>query len=118
MTIHPDPVPFRVDERGDIRIGQSRVLLDTIVNHFHQGLTPDDIAGGFPTISRADVYAVLAYYLRHQAELDEYLRRRDEEGEEIRRKIEATQEGFLAEMKARRQAWQAQRSAAEASPAD
>jgi hypothetical protein len=37
------------------------------------------------------VYAVIAYYLAHRAEVDEYLRRCDEEAQAIRRKLEREQ---------------------------
>ncbi len=91
ILIHPDPVPLRVDERGDVRVGQSRVLLDTIVSHFVEGMYPDEIAGNYPTISRSEVYAVLAYYLRHQAELDGYRQR--EPGRRAAPALEAAKEG-------------------------
>jgi uncharacterized protein (DUF433 family) len=118
IHIHPDQVPLRVDERGDIRVAQSHVLLDTIVNHFKQGMPPDDIARGFPSIGPADVYAVLAYYLRHQVELDEYLRQRDEEAEQLRQKIEAAQPPLSPEARARMEAFRARRDAERAAPAD
>ncbi len=118
MTINPDPVPLRLDERGDIRIGDSRVLLDVIINRFHQGMAPDDIARNFPTVTRADVYAVLAYYLRHQVELDEYLRRRDVEAEELRQQIMAAQGPLPTELKRRMDALRAQRNAGHAASSD
>jgi hypothetical protein len=37
----------------------------------------------------ADVYAVIAYYLRHRDEVRAYLKRREEEAEALRAKIEA-----------------------------
>jgi hypothetical protein len=36
-----------------------------------------------------DIYAVIAYYLAHQVELDAYLSRRDAEADRRRREVEA-----------------------------
>jgi hypothetical protein len=45
----------------------------------------------YDTLNIADVFAVIAYYLAHRAEVDEYLRVCDEKAEIIRRKIESVQ---------------------------
>jgi hypothetical protein len=31
ITLHADPVPLRVDDTGAIRVGQSRVTLDVLL---------------------------------------------------------------------------------------
>ncbi len=36
--------PFRWDEAGGIRIGSSRVTLDSILASYHNGSTPEEIA--------------------------------------------------------------------------
>jgi hypothetical protein len=64
-------------------------LLDLVVHAFNEGATPETIVQSYSTLHLADVYAVIAYYLRYQAEVDEYLRDRQRQGEEVRRKIEA-----------------------------
>lgn len=51
-------------------------------------------------LSLADVHGVLAYYYRHQGELDEYLRSRRETADRRQDEIEATQPTF-ADVKAR-----------------
>jgi uncharacterized protein (DUF433 family) len=94
-----DPLPLGRDQYGTIRVGNSRLTLDTIVARYHQGDTPADIVEGFPSLSLADVHAVLAYYLRHQEELDAYLAERERIGEEYRREIESRPE--YAERRAR-----------------
>ena len=92
MTIHADPVPLRVDEHGVIRIGDSRLSLEVILDYHNQGMTAEAIAEGYQDIvTLADVHAVLAYYLRHRDEVDGYLQRRDQEAEAIRHQIEAEQ---------------------------
>ena len=89
--IHTDPVPLRVDEHGVIRVGDSQVLLDVVLREFHNGAEPETIAHGYPTLDLADVYGVIAYYLRHRQEIDDYICTRRHQAETLRQDIEATQ---------------------------
>ena len=87
----PLPIPLRTDPDGTIRIGNTRVLLEIVIHAFQRGETIEGIVQSFPTLKLEDVYAVIAYYLQNQAEVDEYVRRAEAEGERIRREIEAQQ---------------------------
>jgi uncharacterized protein (DUF433 family) len=91
LTIQTDPVPLRVDEHGVVRVGDSQVLLDVVVREFNNGADPEAIAHGYSTLNLADVYAVVAYYLRHRKAVDEYLHARRQEAEKLRQEIEAKQ---------------------------
>lgn len=42
--------PFRWDEVGGIRIGQSRVTLDSLLASYHNGFTPEEIAVQYPVL--------------------------------------------------------------------
>jgi uncharacterized protein (DUF433 family) len=108
ITLHADPVPLRVDETGTIRVGQSRVTLDVLLQYWRLGMKPEDMARGLDTLTLADVHGALAYYFRHEAEIDEYLRRREEEAEKLRQEIEAANASRLAPLKARLDALRAQ----------
>jgi uncharacterized protein (DUF433 family) len=44
-------------------------VLDIVVWHEHQGMTPDEIVSHAPTITLADVHAALAYYFDHIEEI-------------------------------------------------
>jgi len=89
----PEPltmtIPLRTDEHGSIRVSGTRVTLDSIINYYHQGESPEALHEGFPTVPLTDIYAVIAYYLAHQDELDAYLKRHEAEAERIRQEIEA-----------------------------
>ncbi len=98
--IQSDLVPLKDDGRGGLRVGKSRVSLDTVINEYEQGADPEGIVAAYPTLELADVYAVIAYYLRHQGEVKDYLRKRGEEAAELRREIEARQPG-RADLRAR-----------------
>jgi uncharacterized protein (DUF433 family) len=108
LTLHPDPVPLRVDDTGAIRVGQSRVTIDVLLQYWRLGMKPEEVARGLDTLTLADVLGALAYYSRHQNELDEYLTRREEEAEKLRRQIEAANASRLAPLKARLDAVRAQ----------
>src|SRR5664279_1688977 len=82
-------VPLQRDKDGAIRVGGTRVLLEVVIGAYRRGDTPEQIARGFDVLKLEDIYAVIAYYLSHRAEVDAYIRQVDEAGEELRRKIEA-----------------------------
>lgn len=84
LTIHADPVPLRIDADGEVRIGGTRVLLDLVVQTFREGVAPETIVQMYSSLQLADVYGVIAYYLRHQTEVDNYLRQREQEAAQIR----------------------------------
>jgi uncharacterized protein (DUF433 family) len=82
-------VPLRTDEHGKIRIGSSRVLLELVIYAFQQGETAESIVDSYPTLKLSDVYAVLAFFLTHRADVDAYMQEADEAAEQIRREVEA-----------------------------
>jgi len=81
----------------------TRVPLDTLVAAFKRGESPEVIHESYDTVSLADVYSVLAYYLRHKPEVEIYLAEREREGAEIQARIEAhfPPEGLRAKLLAR-----------------
>jgi uncharacterized protein (DUF433 family) len=60
-------------------------VLDVVVWHEHQGMTPDEIVSHVPTISLGDVHAALAYYFDHVDEIQEEMRAERALAEEFRR---------------------------------
>ena len=91
LSFQPQPVPLRVESHGAVRVGDSRVLLEVVIQEFENGASPETIVHAYDTLRLGDVYAVLAYYLNNADEVKEYLRRREVEADEVRRKIEAHQ---------------------------
>jgi len=89
LPLHAERPPLRVEEGGVVRVGKSRISLDLVVEQYENGMTPDDMVRAYDTLELADVYAVIAYYLRHRDEVGAYLKRRREEAEALRSKIEA-----------------------------
>ena len=108
MPIQAVAVPLFEDGQGGLRVTGTRVLLERIVHAFEDGATPKGIVQSYDTLQLADVYAVLTWYLRHKADVEDYLRKRAEEAEAIRRTIEAKQPD-RAELRARLMARRAQK---------
>src|SRR3954471_21782340 len=97
---HAAAIPLREDTGGALRIGDSRVLLELVIRAFQDGATPETIVQRYSTLPLPDVYAVIAYYLRHRNEVDGYLAQRELKAEEVRQRIES-QQGDLCEIRAR-----------------
>lgn len=91
LPLPSDPVPLREDGRGGFRVGDSRVPLDVVLDEYENGSDAESIVNAYPTLRLADVYAVIAYYLRHQDEVKAYLRERETQAAELRREIESRQ---------------------------
>ncbi|HEX3869039.1 MAG TPA: DUF433 domain-containing protein, partial [Pirellulales bacterium] len=79
----PEAPPLREDADGALRVGQSRVLLELVIRAFQDGATPESIVQRYPALVLSDAYSVIAYYLRHQTDIETYLRRRDLQADEI-----------------------------------
>ena len=92
--------PLREDAAGALRVGDSRVLLELVIRAFQDGATPKTIVQSYSTLALPDVYAVIAYYLRHRSEVEAYLTRRELKAEEVRQRIER-QQGDLSAIRAR-----------------
>jgi uncharacterized protein (DUF433 family) len=90
-TFEPIAVPLFEDEQGSIRVGETRSILDFVIQAFHDGASAEGIVETYESLKLADVYAVISYYLRNPEPIDAYLRRRAGEAEAIRAKIEASQ---------------------------
>ncbi|MBL8134315.1 MAG: DUF433 domain-containing protein [Anaerolineae bacterium] len=102
------PVPLQADESGVIRIGETRVTLDSIVYAFRRGTTPEAIVEKYPTLTLLDVYLVTAYYLQYREEVDAYLRHQEALAEAVRQRVEqdypvdGLRERLMAKLEAKR----------------
>jgi uncharacterized protein (DUF433 family) len=72
-----------------LRVGSSRVTLDTVVEAFREGMTPEGIVQQYPSLRLGEVYSVIGYVLNHPQEVDTYLRDRLSLAETVRRDNEA-----------------------------
>jgi len=72
-----------------VRVGETRVTLDTVIAAFEEGATAEEIVYQYPSLDLADVYAVLSYYLQQRDEVEAYLRQRRRQAAAVRRQNEA-----------------------------
>jgi uncharacterized protein (DUF433 family) len=77
-----------MDENGAIRVGGTRVTLDSLAAAFSDGASAEEIVHRYPSLRLADVYQVIGYLLRHPAEVEAYLDKRRKAAAENRREAE------------------------------
>ena len=68
------------------RITGTRVSLDSIVYDYLSGLSPENIADNFDTLSLEQVYGAITYYLSHRNEVDRHLMQNRAKFEALRKK--------------------------------
>jgi len=84
LAIVAESAPLKANENGVILVGKTRVTLDTVVDVFNQGATAEEVVYRYPSLNLADVYATIAFYLKHQSEVEAYLQQRRQQAQEIR----------------------------------
>lgn len=81
-------IPLKTDSSGVIRIGATRITLDTVVGAFRDGATAEEIVQQYPVLDLSDVYHVIGYFLRRTSEVEAYLQNRRIDAETVRRENE------------------------------
>ena len=91
MVLAPttEVIPLTLDVNGVLRVGNTRVTLETVLAAFADGATAEEIVQQYPSLHLADVYSVIGYYLRHTTEVDVYLQQRHRQQETVRQQNEA-----------------------------
>lgn len=89
LSFVTQPLPLGTDADGVVRVGNTRVTLDTVIQAFTDGATAEEIVQQYPSLSLADTYQVIGYYLRCPSEVEAYLQQRRRREEAVRRQNEA-----------------------------
>jgi uncharacterized protein (DUF433 family) len=87
LVLEREAPPFKEDESGAIRIGNSRVLLELVISAFQDGSSPEAIMQRYSTLSLSEIYTTIGYYLRHPQEIESYLNQREQLAESVRQKL-------------------------------
>jgi uncharacterized protein (DUF433 family) len=105
-SLTPEPPPLRIDEGGVLRVGSTRVRLDTVIYAFNTGSTAEEILTDYSTLNLPDIYLVIAYYLRHREVVDAYLAEGEKLGAAVQQENETRwpKEGLKERLLARRTA--------------
>ena len=91
LVLEREIPPLREDETGAIRVGSSRVLLETVLRAFQDGASPESIVHRYSTLSLSDVYNTIGYYLRHQDAVEAYLREREQLASSVQQRLSSIQ---------------------------
>ena len=104
LEIQPIALPLASDVDGVVRIGGTRVTLDTVVRAFIRGSNAEEIARRYTSLSLSDVYATISYYLQHREEVEKYLEKRRAYAKAVREQNEKRfdQRGIRAKLLARK----------------
>jgi uncharacterized protein (DUF433 family) len=88
FEISDQPLPLRTDVDGVVRVGTSRVMLETVVASFQNGATPEQIADDYPSLRLSDIYAVVSFVLDHPVEIERYLAARRRQADQTRQHVQ------------------------------
>jgi len=88
----PETVPLTQLENGAIRVGGTRINLDTVIARFQVGDTPEEIQSGFPSLTLEQINTTINWYLNHKAEADGYLEEGRREAARLRHEAESDPE--------------------------
>jgi uncharacterized protein (DUF433 family) len=91
IVLDQEIVPLREDEKGAIRVGNSRVLLEMVIRAFQDGASAESIVQRYSSLSLSDVYLTIGYYLRHRDLVEAYLNQREQLAESIRQRLSSFQ---------------------------
>lgn len=81
-------MPLQADSAGILRVGKTRVSLDSVIIAFNDGATPEEIVQQYDVLSLADVYMVVGYYLENQSKIEAYLAKRRTQRAQLRQELE------------------------------
>src|SRR5947208_16293643 len=75
-----------LDDRGVAWIDQTNVkVIEVVLDKLAHGSSAEEMHFQYPHLSLAQIYAALAYYYDHQADIDEQIERSARNYEELRR---------------------------------
>ena len=104
MTDDQQEYVYRTPE-GGWRITGSRVSLDSVVQAYWDGQTPEGIVTLFPSLTLQQVYGAIAFYLHRRTEIDAYLAGQEARWEQLRQASETRNGPLLKRLReARRSA--------------
>ena len=104
MSVATSEIQLTRTNAGVLRIGKTRVSLDSVIIAFNQGSTPEEIVCDYDSLTLPDVYATVSYYLQNRAVVDAYLAERATQNEALRQANEArfNHQGLRERLLARR----------------
>ena len=110
LDFSPMPVPLRWAEEGMVvRLKNSRISLEDIITYYRMGYTAEMICDTYPWLELADIYLVIAFYLRNKKAVHAHLRETsalaDEGWERMAADGVVSEESYKAYCEARADDW-------------
>lgn len=90
----------RTDQYGVLRVGETRVSLDSVVYAFQQGHSAEAINEQYSLLSLEEVYGAIAFYLANREEVRQYLERMEKLWDEKQREAEKNPSPLLERFRA------------------
>ena len=85
--------------QGTWRIAGTRVSIDSVIHSFWEGATPEEICQDFPSLSLAQVYEAIAYYLKQREKVDAYLQAGRDSAEKLQQELNGRHSVFLSRLR-------------------
>ena len=87
IGLQHDPPRLAQDDHGVIRVGGTRVPLESILTEYLDGASPEQIADSYRAVALADIHSAISYYLRHREAVEGYLDTARRESREVEREM-------------------------------
>ncbi len=81
-------VPPLTPHNGMLRIGDTRVSLDSVIYAYRRGDSAEQIQDAYPTLFLPDIYTTIAWMLQNPADVDAYIVLREQDHAELRAETE------------------------------
>lgn len=88
------PAYVRLDEHGALRVGASRVALESVLAAWGQGHSPETIRSQYPTLALEEVYGAIAWSLANRGEVEAYMKRQDALWDQWERRTRSQQDAL------------------------
>jgi uncharacterized protein (DUF433 family) len=94
---------IRLDEHGVMRVGNTRIPLDSVVAAFQQGHSAETIQQQYPALNLEEVYGTITFILANPEKVSEYLKQQQQVWEQWREKSEQHSSPVLERLRALRE---------------
>jgi uncharacterized protein (DUF433 family) len=92
----------REDQYGALRVGATRISLDSVVYAYIGGDSPESIQEQYPGLTLEEVYGAITFYLANREEVDQYLKKQEKLWEDLRKEAEKNPSPVVERLRALR----------------
>lgn len=99
------------EREGEYYVLNTQIPVGVVIASWKRGTSPEHITQQFTTLSLADVYGVIPFYLDHRQEVEAHVARLREEYERARLASRAERPEFYDDLRKRIEAWRGEHPA-------